>query len=129
VNLPEDLAYTAEHEWVRVEGDTATVGVTDYAQSELGDIVFIDLPATGDPVQKDEPAGTIEAVKTVADFFAPLSGEVVDTNGELEDQPERLNADPYGDGWMFKIRLSDPSETENLLDSASYGALIEEQTA
>jgi glycine cleavage system H protein len=126
VNIPHDLKYTREHEWVFVEGKTATVGITDYAQSELGDIVFVELPAAGDTVRLNEPAGTIEAVKTVADLFAPVSGEVVEVNEALADEPERVNKDPYGEGWMFKVVLEDPSEVEELLGAGDYKDLLEE---
>jgi glycine cleavage system H protein len=126
VNIPHDLKYTREHEWVFVEGKTATVGITDYAQSELGDIVFVELPAAGDTVRVNEPAGTIEAVKTVADLFAPVSGEVVEVNEALGDEPERVNKDPYGEGWMFKVVLEDPTELEDLLGAGDYKDLLEE---
>jgi len=126
VNVPEDLKYTREHEWVLVEGKIATVGITDYAQSELGDIVYLEFPAVGDRVRLSESAGTIEAVKTVADLFAPLSGEVLEVNETLPEEPERVNRDPYGEGWMFKLSIEDPSELEELLGAADYKRLVEE---
>ncbi|MBM3319284.1 MAG: glycine cleavage system protein GcvH [Candidatus Eisenbacteria bacterium] len=126
MNVPEDLKYTREHEWVLVEGKIATVGITDYAQSELGDIVYLEFPAVGDRVRLSESAGTIEAVKTVADLFAPLSGEVLEVNETLPEEPERVNRDPYGEGWMFKLSIEDPSELEELLGAADYKRLVEE---
>ncbi len=126
MNIPEDLLYTKEHEWAKIEGDTATVGITDYAQGELGDIVFVELPQVGDTVTKDESFGTIEAVKAVSDLYAPLSGEVAEVNGALEETPETVNQSPYEDGWMIKIKLSDPSEKESLLSPDEYKKLVAE---
>ncbi len=126
MNVPEDLKYTREHEWVLVEGKTATVGITDYAQSELGDIVYLEFPAVGERVRMNEPAGEIEAVKTAAELFAPISGEVLEVNETLPEEPERVNRDPYGEGWMFKLSIEDPSELEELLGAADYKSLIEE---
>ncbi|MBN1826339.1 MAG: glycine cleavage system protein GcvH [Candidatus Eisenbacteria bacterium] len=126
MNIPEDLRYSHEHEWVRVEGDTATVGITDYAQNELGDIVFVEFPDVGDDVETGGPAGTIEAVKTVADLFAPVSGRIVAVNEDLADNPDRVNKDPYGEGWMIRISLSKPVELEDLLNAEDYGKLLEE---
>lgn len=123
-SIPKELKYTREHEWIRLDGDVATVGITDYAQGELGDIVFVELPEIGDSLDKDDSFGTIEAVKAVSDLFAPLSGEVVEINAELTDTPSVINDDPYGEGWMIKIRLSDVSETEELMDPEGYGKLI-----
>lgn len=124
MNFPENLKYTKEHEWVLVEGDEATVGVTEFAQSELGDIVFVEIETEGESLDKDEVFGTIEAVKTVSDLFMPVSGEVTTVNVGLQDNPEAVNEDPYGAGWMVKIRLSDASELDDLLDAEAYKALI-----
>jgi glycine cleavage system H protein len=120
MDIPEDLQYTEEHEWVLVEDDVATLGITDFAQGELGDVVFVEMPQIGDLVQQLEPFGTIEAVKTVADLFAPISGEVVEVNTLLEDSPHLINEDPYGEGWIIKIRFSDQLELESLLSSDDY---------
>jgi len=125
MEVPDDLLYTEEHEWVYVENNIAIVGITDYAQSELGDIVFVELPQIGDFVRQMEPFGTIEAVKTVADLFAPVSGEVVEVNTLLEDSPQIINQDPYGDGWIIKIKMSDLSELENLISPEDYRNLIQ----
>jgi glycine cleavage system H protein len=124
MNFPENLKYTKEHEWVLIEGDVATVGVTEFAQSELGDIVFVEIETEGETLAKDEVFGTIEAVKTVSDLFMPLSGEVIEVNAGLQDTPEVVNEAPYEGGWMVKIKLSDTSELEGLLDAAAYTALI-----
>lgn len=124
MNIPEELKYTKEHEWVRVDGDIATVGITDFAQSELGDIVFVELPEVGDETTMNESFGTIEAVKAVSDMFAPLSGEVVEVNEALADAPETINKDPYGEGWIIKIKMSDKGELDQLLDKAQYEELI-----
>ena len=120
MNFPEDLKYTKEHEWVRVEGDVATIGVTDFAQGELGDVVFVEIETEGESLDKDEVFGTVEAVKTVSDLFMPLSGEIIEVNAGLEDAPESVNESPYGDGWMIKVRMSDTSELDGLMDSAAY---------
>lgn len=120
MNIPENLKYSQDHEWVRVEGNVAVVGITDYAQSELGDIVFVDIQTEGEELQEGELFGNIEAVKTVADALMPVSGTVIEVNGELEAAPELVNSDPYGKGWMIKIELSDPAELENLLDAKAY---------
>ncbi len=125
MDIPEDLQYTEEHEWVLVEDDVAIIGITDYAQSELGDVVYVELPQVGDLVQQMEPFGTIEAVKTVADLFAPISGEVVEVNTLLEDSPHLINEDPYGEGWLIKVKMSDPSELENLLSAEEYRNLVQ----
>ena len=121
-NVPEQLRYSKDHEWVSFDQDAgvATVGITDYAQGELGDVVFVELPGEGSSVTAHAPCGTIEAVKAVAELFAPLSGEVVAVNATLEDHPETLNADPYGEGWMIKIHASDPDELDDLMDAAAY---------
>ncbi|KYG78761.1 glycine cleavage system protein GcvH [Roseivirga echinicomitans] len=124
MNIPENLLYTKDHEWIKVEGNEATVGITDFAQSELGDIVYVEIETEGDSLDKEEVFGTVEAVKTVSDLFMPLSGEVKEFNSQLEDAPEIVNSDPYGEGWMIKITMSDPSEVEGLMDAASYKALI-----
>ncbi len=124
MNVPADLKYTEEHEWVMVEGNIATVGITDYAQSELGDIVFVELPGEGDQVTRMETFGTIEAVKAVSEMFSPLSGKINAVNSTLEDDPIIINHDPYGDGWMIKIDLSDPSQLDQLLDAAGYRSII-----
>ena len=120
MDIPEDLQYTEEHEWVLVEDDVATLGITDFAQGELGDVVFVEMPQVGDLVQQMEPFGTIEAVKTVADLFAPISGEVVEVNTLLEDSPHLINEDPYGEGWIIKIKFSDQLEIEGLLSADDY---------
>lgn len=124
MNTPVELKYTKDHEWVRCEGDLAVVGITDFAQSELGDIVFVDIQTEGETLAKEEVFGTIEAVKTVADAFMPVSGEVVEVNPELEGAPELVNTDPYGKGWMIKIKVSDPSEFDTLLSAAQYEQII-----
>lgn len=124
MEFPNDLKYTKDHEWVRISGDTGVVGITDYAQGELGDIVFVDLPERGKKVKQGESMGTIEAVKAVSDIYAPLSGEVVDVNRDLEKQSEVVNKEPYGKGWMVKIRIASQAEAAALLDAAAYRALI-----
>ena len=124
MNIPEDLKYTKDHEWVRVEGAVATVGITYFAQSELGDIVYVDVDTVGDVVEEDEVFGSVEAVKTVSDLFMPISGEVIEFNDALEDEPEKVNKDPYGAGWMIKIKISDASQIEELLSDNDYKELI-----
>ncbi len=124
MQIPEDLKYTKDHEWARIEGDVATIGITDYAQSELGDIVYVELPEKGLKTKQSESFGTIEAVKAVSDLFAPFSGEVTDINSKLSDEPEIINKDPYGEGWMIKIKLSDKNEVNQLLDKSGYEELI-----
>ncbi len=124
MNIPAELKYTKDHEWVKIDGDVATVGITDYAQGELGDVVFVELPAEGDSVEQGGTFGTIEAVKAVADLFSPVSGEVTEVNGALEDAPETVNKDPYGDGWMVKIKISDAAQLDELLDAAAYQELV-----
>lgn len=121
-DVPEDLRYSEDHEWVRYDeaSETATIGITDYAQGELGDIVFLEFPDVGKVVERKDTAGTIEAVKAVAEIYAPLSGEIVEVNGSLEESPETVNEDPYGEGWMIKIEVSDPAELDDLLDAAGY---------
>jgi len=125
MNIPENLKYTKDHEWIRVEGDEAYVGITDYAQGELGDIVFLEIETEGEELAKEEVFGTIEAVKTVSDMFMPIGGEVVEVNEKLEDTPEVVNKDPYGDGWLIKIKISDKSELDELLDAATYKNLLD----
>lgn len=124
MNFPNTVRYTSEHEWIRVEGDEAFVGITDYAQSELGEIVFVDVPTIGEVVAQGEVFGSVEAVKTVSDLNMPASGEVLEVNEELESHPELVNEDPYGAGWMVRIRLTDPSELDNLMDAAAYEASL-----
>ena len=124
MNIPADLKYTKDHEWVKIDGDTATVGITDFAQKELGDIVYVEVDTEGDDIAKEEVFGTIEAVKTVSDLFMPVSGTVEEFNASLEDAPETVNSDPYGDGWMIKIKMSDTSEVDGLLDADAYQNLI-----
>ena len=124
MNIPADLKYTKDHEWISIDGDIATVGITHFAQGELGDIVYVDVDTVDDELDKDEVFGSVEAVKTVSDLFMPLAGEVVEFNEELEDEPEEVNADPYGKGWMIKIKISDMSQIEDLLDADSYKEII-----
>lgn len=124
MNIPATLKYTKDHEWVSVDGDIATVGVTDFAQSELGDIVFVEVETEGETLGQEEIFGTIEAVKTVSDLFMPVSGEIVEFNKELERNPEAVNSDPYGAGWMIKVKISNPAELDGLLDSEGYKAVI-----
>ena len=124
MNIPNNLKYTKEHEWILVEGSKATIGVTDYAQGELGDVVFVDIDPSLSEVKKDESIGTIEAVKTVSDIFAPFTGKVIEINESLKDNPELVNTDPYGNGWMLKVEFSDAAELNDLLDAAAYQALI-----
>lgn len=120
MNVPSDLKYTNSHEWIRIENGTATLGITDHAQSELGDIVFIDLPNVGRAVKADETVASVESVKTVSDIYAPISGEVVEVNSSLGAQSELVNSDPYGSGWLMKIKMSDDSQAASLLDASSY---------
>lgn len=124
MSIPTELQYTAEHEWIKIEGDIATVGITHFAQGELGDIVYVDVDTLDDNVDKDEVFGSVEAVKTVSDLFMPLTGEVIEFNENLEDEPELVNTDPYGEGWMIKIKISDSSEIDSLLDAGAYQELI-----
>lgn len=124
MNIPAELKYTKDHEWVRIEGDVATVGITDFAQGELGDIVYVEVETVDETLEREEVFGTVEAVKTVSDLFLPLSGEIVAFNELLEDEPEKVNADPYGEGWMVQIKISDPSEVEDLMDASQYKELI-----
>ncbi|MFT4802413.1 MAG: glycine cleavage system H protein [Flavobacteriaceae bacterium] len=124
MNIPAELKYTKDHEWIKIEGNLATVGITDFAQGELGDIVYVDVDTLDDNIEEGENFGSVEAVKTVSDLFMPLSGEVVEFNEELENEPELVNTDPYGKGWMIKIAISDSSQIENLLDAEAYKDLI-----
>ena len=124
MNIPAELRYTKEHEWIRVEGDVAYVGITDYAQSELGEIVFVDINTEGETVGQNEVFGSVEAVKTVSDLNMPVTGEVLEVNETINDQPELVNNDPYGEGWMIKISVANPDDLNNLLDAAGYQALI-----
>ena len=126
MNIPSDLKYTKDHEWVKIEGNTATVGITSFAQGELGDIVYVDVDTLDDSVEKDEVFGSVEAVKTVSDLIMPLTGEVIEFNEGLEDEPEIVNKDPYGKGWMIKIAIADNSQIEELLDAQAYQELIGE---
>ena len=125
MNLPENLLYTKDHEWVRVEGDIAFIGITDFAQGELGDIVYVEVETVGDTLDAEEVFGSVEAVKTVSDLFMPVGGEVLEVNEGIESSPESLNSDPYGDGWIVKIRITDVSELDKLLSAEDYKAEIE----
>jgi glycine cleavage system H protein len=124
--VPGDLRYTKDHEWVRVEGDTATVGVTDFAAGQLGDVVFVDLPSVGRAVDQFATFGVVESVKAVSDLFAPLGGEVIEVNSGLAEKPELVNSDPFGEGWMIRLRVADPAQLDELLDPAAYERLVAE---
>lgn len=124
MNTPSDLKYSKDHEWVRIDGDTAMIGITDFAQSQLGDIVFVDVPTVGETLAEGDVFGTIEAVKTVSDAFLPVAGEVLEFNEALNDTPDSVNKDPYGEGWIIRVRMSDPSQAEALLDAEGYGRII-----
>jgi glycine cleavage system H protein len=124
MNIPADLKYTKDHEWVRMEGDVAIVGITEFAQGELGDIVYVEIETEGETLEKESIFGSIEAVKTVSDLFMPLSGEILELNGALDTNPELVNSDPYGEGWMVKIKVSDASEFDQLLKAEEYGSLL-----
>lgn len=124
MNIPAELKYTEDHEWVKIEGDVATVGITDFAQGELGDIVYVEIETEGESIDSGEVFGTVEAVKTVSDLFMPLSGEVIEVNEALEDAPETVNDNPYEDGWMIKIKMSDSSEIDKLLSATAYGEVV-----
>jgi glycine cleavage system H protein len=119
-NIPDDLHYTKDHEWVRVEGDTAVVGITDYAQDSLGDVVYVELPKPGEDVTANDPFGSVESVKAVSEMFSPISGAVAATNDSLADDPDKVNKDPYGEGWMIRVKLSNPGEVDSLLTAAEY---------
>ena len=125
MNIPSNLKYTEDHEWVLIDGDIATVGITDFAQGELGDIVYVEVESLDETVERNDVFGTVEAVKTVSDLFSPLSGEVIEFNDSLETDPEKVNSDPYGEGCVIKIKISNPEEIEALLDDAAYKAIIE----
>lgn len=125
MNVPEGLRYSSDHEWVQVDGDSVRIGITDYAQDALGDVVYIDLPTAGSSVEAGSTFGEVESTKSVSDLFAPVSGEITAANDELADEPERLNSDPYGDGWICTIKMSDPMQLDALLDAAGYTALID----
>lgn len=124
MNFPDNLKYTKDHEWVMVDGDVATIGITDFAQSELGDIVFVDISSQGDSLGAYEVFGTVEAVKTVSDLYMPVSGEVFEVNGDLDAAPESVNSDPYGAGWMVKVKMSNPAEVDGLMSHADYVAMV-----
>ena len=124
MNIPAELKYTKDHEWVKIEGDVATVGITDFAQSELGDIVYVEVETVDETLDQEEVFGTVEAIKTVSDLFLPLSGEIVEFNEQLEDEPELVNSDPYGDGWMIKIKISDASQVDGLMTADAYKDLV-----
>ena len=124
MNIPTELKYTKDHEWIKIEGDIATVGITDFAQGELGDIVYVEVDTLDETLDIEEVFGTVEAVKTVSDLFLPLSGEIIEFNEGLEDDPEKVNTDPYGEGWMIKLKFSDASQLSNLLSAEAYKALI-----
>lgn len=124
MNCPQNLKYTKEHEWIRVEGDIAYVGITDYAQEQLGDVVFVDIPTVGEALEAGETFGSIEVVKTISDLFLPVAGEVLEQNETLEETPELVNKDPYGDGWLIKMKPSDVKDVEDLLDAEAYKAVV-----
>ena len=124
MNIPEDLKYTKDHEWIKIENNIATVGITDFAQTELGDIVYVDIDTVDENIDQNEVFGSVEAVKTVSDLFMPLSGEIIEFNEFLEDAPETVNSDPYGKGWVIKIQMTDKSQTEDLLDAEAYKEII-----
>jgi glycine cleavage system H protein len=124
MNTPANLKYTKDHEWVSVDGDVATIGITDFAQSELGDIVYVEIETVGETLAQEEVFGSVEAVKTVSDLFMPVSGEILEFNEGLESNPEAVNKDAYGEGWMIKVKMSNPSELDGLLDAAAYAALV-----
>ncbi len=125
MNIPENLKFTNDHEWVRTEGEDAYVGITDFAQNELGDIVFVEVETIDETLEKEEPFGTIEAVKTVSDLLLPVGGTILELNEKLEDAPDLINKDPYGDGWIVKVKLTNPADVDDLLDAAAYRNLIE----
>ena len=124
MNIPAELKYTKDHEWVKINGDIATVGITDFAQGELGDIVYVEVDTLDETLEREAIFGTVEAVKTVSDLFSPLSGEIIEFNESLEDEPEKVNSDPYGDGWMVKIKFSDASQLDDLLSDVAYKEII-----
>lgn len=124
MNIPQELKYTKDHEWVKVEGDIATIGITDFAQGELGDIVYVEVETEGETLDAEEVFGSVEAVKTVSDLFMPISGEIVEFNEELESEPESVNSDPYGNGWMIKVKVADAAQIDALMDADAYKALV-----
>lgn len=124
MNIPSELKYTKDHEWIRIEGDTAIIGITDFAQGELGDIVYVEVDTLDETLNREEVFGTVEAVKTVSDLFLPLSGEIIEFNESLEDEPEKVNTDPYGEGWMVKVKISNQDEIEDLLSDEAYKELV-----
>lgn len=124
MSTPSELKYTKDHEWIKIEGDIVTVGITEFAQGELGDIVYVEVETVDETLEREEVFGTVEAVKTVSDLFLPVSGEIIEFNESLEDEPEKVNADPYGDGWMVKIRMTEPDQIKDLLDAEAYKELI-----
>ncbi|WP_304015599.1 glycine cleavage system protein GcvH [Nonlabens dokdonensis] len=124
MNIPEELKYTKDHEWIKIDGDTATIGITDFAQSELGDIVYVEVETVDETLDQEEVFGTVEAVKTVSDLFLPLTGEIKEFNEKLEDEPELVNSDPYGEGWMIKMQFTDESQIEGLLNAQAYKELV-----
>jgi glycine cleavage system H protein len=124
MNIPSDLKYTKDHEWIKIHGDIATVGITDFAQGELGDVVYVEVETIDETLDKEEVFGTVEAVKTVSDLFIPLSGEVIEFNESLETEPEKVNSDAYGEGWMIKIKISNPDEINDLLDAEAYKEIV-----
>jgi len=124
MNIPSELKYTKDHEWIKIEGDVATIGITDFAQSELGDIVYVEVETVDETLDQEEVFGTVEAVKTVSDLFLPLTGEITDFNEKLEDEPELVNSDPYGDGWMIKMKFTDASQVDGLLSADAYKELV-----
>lgn len=127
MKVPEELKYTEEHEWVKIEGDIAIVGITDFAQNELSDIVYVELPEVGKNIKKGDVIATVEAVKTVADVYSPVSGEIIEVNEKLKDEPSIINNDPYGEGWIAKVKMENPEEINALLDHAAYKKLVEEE--
>lgn len=124
MSIPQNLSYTKDHEWIRVEGDIATIGITDFAQSELGDIVYVEIETEGETLDQEEVFGSVEAVKTVSDLFMPVSGEIIEFNSNLEANPELVNSDPYGEGWMIKVKISDDTQLGGLLDASAYQDLV-----
>jgi len=124
MKIPAELKYTKDHEWVKIDGDVATIGITEFAQSELGDIVYVEIETVGETIDQEEVFGSVEAVKTVSDLFMPLSGEIIEFNEDLESNPELVNSDPYGEGWMIKVKISDASQIDSLLDAAAYEGII-----
>ncbi|MBI1306520.1 MAG: glycine cleavage system protein GcvH [Bacteroidetes bacterium] len=124
MNFPDSLKYTKDHEWVKVEGDVAVIGITDFAQSELGDVVFVEIETEGETLDSEATFGTVEAVKTVSDLYMPVSGEIIEVNSGLEGNPENVNTDPYGSGWMIKVKMSDPSQVDALMDAAAYTEMV-----